>query len=570
MAGTVAQTMPRPQFRYSRWDGTQVGFDLDADAVLEQMTDDLLYHGDLNAALRRLLQSGSATGRARWSRDRDLLDRLRRERQERLDRFDLGGVYDEIAEELRQVVDTERAEIDRQVATPAPAATRAGPRRRRAPPTSATCSWRCCRGPRGHGAKPANYDFASAEAQRRFDELVERLRQQVLDSYVNRMTGAVESMTPEDMARMKDMLAELNHMLDQRSRGGGPDFEGFMALRRLLPREPPEPRRAAGGAGPPHGRHAGDAGVDDARAAGADPAAGRTAPRRHGPALAGRSARPAAAGPVPGDGLGPALQLPGPGSARHGRGGGRMEELGDLDRLEQLLRAPPTPQLAEVRHRPRPGAAERRFARSLDELARLPACSGGRTGRPARGQLELTPKVSAASAATPCTTCSSAWPATSWAATSWSGRAPGTSSPTRPRPTSSATRSTSTSSARSATPWRSGCGTPVLLSPDDFEVERTEQSFARRPCSCSTCRCRCPCVTTSWPPRRWRWRCTRSSRCSSARLPGPGRLQRGGPRDPPAGPARGFVGLRVRHQHAARSRSAGGSWPASRAPSRSS
>ncbi len=73
-----------------------------------------------------------------------------------------------------------------------------------------------------------HYDFASAEAQQRFDELVEKLRQQVLDSYVNRMTGAVESMTPEDMARMKDMMAELNQMLEQRARGEEPDFDGFM------------------------------------------------------------------------------------------------------------------------------------------------------------------------------------------------------------------------------------------------------------------------------------------------------------------------------------------------------
>src|SRR5690606_1340175 len=55
-----------------------------------------------------------------------------------------------------------------------------------------------------------------------------KLRQEVLDSYVNRMTGAVESMTPEDMARMKDMLAELNQMLEQRARGEEPDFDGFM------------------------------------------------------------------------------------------------------------------------------------------------------------------------------------------------------------------------------------------------------------------------------------------------------------------------------------------------------
>jgi uncharacterized protein with von Willebrand factor type A (vWA) domain len=73
-----------------------------------------------------------------------------------------------------------------------------------------------------------SYDFASSQAQQRFEELVEKLRQQVLDSYVNRMTGAVESMTPEDLARMKDMMAELNQMLEQRSRGEEPDFDGFM------------------------------------------------------------------------------------------------------------------------------------------------------------------------------------------------------------------------------------------------------------------------------------------------------------------------------------------------------
>jgi uncharacterized protein with von Willebrand factor type A (vWA) domain len=222
--------MTAPRFRYSRWDGTQVGFDLDADAVLEQITDDLLYHGDLHAALRRLLQQGF---RDRQGQDvqgvRDLMNRLRQERQERLDRYDLGGVYDEIAEELREVVQQEREEIDRQLQQ---ARDSGDPRREQTaqgaadernmqlemlPPDLA-----------GMVRELQSYDFASAAAQQRFEELVERLRQQVLDSYVNRMTGAVESMTPEDMTRMKDMMAELNHMLEQRARGEEPDFEGFM------------------------------------------------------------------------------------------------------------------------------------------------------------------------------------------------------------------------------------------------------------------------------------------------------------------------------------------------------
>ena len=46
------------RFTYSRWDGTQRGFDLDADALLAEITDDLLYHGDVNAALRRMMNQG--------------------------------------------------------------------------------------------------------------------------------------------------------------------------------------------------------------------------------------------------------------------------------------------------------------------------------------------------------------------------------------------------------------------------------------------------------------------------------------------------------------------------------
>ena len=40
------------------------------------------------------------------------MDKLRQERQERLDRFDLGGVYDEIADELDDIVDEERHAIE--------------------------------------------------------------------------------------------------------------------------------------------------------------------------------------------------------------------------------------------------------------------------------------------------------------------------------------------------------------------------------------------------------------------------------------------------------------------------
>jgi uncharacterized protein with von Willebrand factor type A (vWA) domain len=45
---------------------------------------------------------------------------------------------------------------------------------------------------------------------------------------VDQMAGAMADLSPEDIARMKDMLAELNQMLEQRSAGEVPDFDGFM------------------------------------------------------------------------------------------------------------------------------------------------------------------------------------------------------------------------------------------------------------------------------------------------------------------------------------------------------
>jgi hypothetical protein len=83
--------MARGGFQYSRWDGTQVGFDLDADALLAEMSDDLLYHGDLNAALRRMLQQGFQDRNGeRLEGMREMLEKLRQRRREELDKHDLG------------------------------------------------------------------------------------------------------------------------------------------------------------------------------------------------------------------------------------------------------------------------------------------------------------------------------------------------------------------------------------------------------------------------------------------------------------------------------------------------
>src|SRR5688500_1573306 len=224
--------MPKGRrFTYSRWDGTQTGFDIDADSVFSEITDDLLYHGDLNAALRRLMQQGFKDRDGQQLQGlRDVLERLRRRRRDELEKHDLGGVYDDIARELREVVQQERDELDRQLDD----ARRSGDPTRQETAEAATGErhLRLDMLPNdlaGMVKELEEYDFQSSEAQERFQELVDKLREQLMQRYVDQMSGSVGSMTPEDMQRMKDMMAELNHMLDQRANGEEPDFEGFMS-----------------------------------------------------------------------------------------------------------------------------------------------------------------------------------------------------------------------------------------------------------------------------------------------------------------------------------------------------
>jgi len=219
---------------YSRWDGTQRGFELDADDVIAAMTDDLIEHGDVNAALRRMMNDGlrSRDGE-RVAGLRELLERLREARRERLEQFDLGGVYDEISRELNDIIDEERHAIDRSVIEARAEADRTGDHRRAdiAANAAAERMLRLDLMPEDLAGKVAalqHYDFVSPQAEGRFDALLERLRSQLANQMFEQMSGSMQAMTPEALARTKDMMAALNEMLDRHQRGEDPHFEEFM------------------------------------------------------------------------------------------------------------------------------------------------------------------------------------------------------------------------------------------------------------------------------------------------------------------------------------------------------
>ena len=219
------------RFTYSRWDGTQKGFEIDAESLLEAVTDDLLYHGDVNSALRRIMQQGMTDRNGeRIAGLREMLDKARQRREEILERSDLGGVYKEIADALDDIVDEERHQLDRNVSEAD--ASGDGRRAQNARNTAAEKHMELEMLPQDLAGKVRglqNYDFESSEAQQRFDELMDKLREQLMQQFVDQMSGAMQNMSAQDMARMKDMMASLNDMLDRHANGEDPRFDEFMS-----------------------------------------------------------------------------------------------------------------------------------------------------------------------------------------------------------------------------------------------------------------------------------------------------------------------------------------------------
>jgi len=218
------------RFTYSRWDGTQRGFEVDADSLLDEMTDDLLYHGDVNSALRKMMQDGlrDANGE-RIAGMRELMQKLREQRQEIQERGDLGGVYSEIADALNDIVDEERHAIENYTEQ----AANSGDERRAetAKQSAMDRNFRLDMLPddlAGKVSELQHYDFQSKDAQQRFEQLMEKLREQLMQQHLDQVSSAMQNMSPEDMARMKDMMAALNEMLERRKNGEDPQFEEFM------------------------------------------------------------------------------------------------------------------------------------------------------------------------------------------------------------------------------------------------------------------------------------------------------------------------------------------------------
>ncbi|MCY3793975.1 MAG: hypothetical protein OXG51_06310, partial [Gammaproteobacteria bacterium] len=218
--------------RYSAWDGSQ-HLALDASEIMSALTEDVIEHGDLRWALRNLMSRGMQG----TSLDglNEMLKRLREKRREQLSRYDLGSLFDDLRKALDEILAMERRRIDEWLnededgsqdedggnfsgSVLKSVAERARQTLDELPDDLPS-----------RIKALETYEFLDPDAQRKFLELLNRLRQAATNSFLKGMENLIKALSDGDMDRMKRMLQALNDMLVKRIAGEDPGFEEFMA-----------------------------------------------------------------------------------------------------------------------------------------------------------------------------------------------------------------------------------------------------------------------------------------------------------------------------------------------------
>ena len=227
-------------YRYSQWDGTQEIFGLDAEELMDKLSEEVLKQGDVMRALREMMRQGYQNREGQQMTGlKDLLEQLKNRRRQQLQQYNMDAVVEDLQERLEEIIRTERAGIDRRLEEAQQQV--AGAREDERPQQEELyklLEQRADRNreklddlPEGVGGQIKElmeYDFIDPEAQQMFQELLDMLKSQMAQNMSQQMSDQIQGMTPEQMAAMREMLNQLNDMMRDRMQGRQPDFEGFM------------------------------------------------------------------------------------------------------------------------------------------------------------------------------------------------------------------------------------------------------------------------------------------------------------------------------------------------------
>ncbi|MFI5907668.1 VWA domain-containing protein [Dactylosporangium sp. NPDC051541] len=204
--------MRNNRFRYGAWRGgpDPLAPPYDVRAAVDQVGQEVLEGGSLRDALRNLLRRGPQNGRGLD----DLLARARRMRREAMRRGQLDGAVTRATQLLDQALAQERdalARLDTDDARFAEAQLDALPRS-----TARAVS------------ELSEYNWTSPEAREIYSQILDQLRQEVVEQRFQGMQQALRD--PEAQAAMREMLQDLNGLLAKHARGENTDdaFAEFM------------------------------------------------------------------------------------------------------------------------------------------------------------------------------------------------------------------------------------------------------------------------------------------------------------------------------------------------------
>jgi uncharacterized protein with von Willebrand factor type A (vWA) domain len=201
--------------RYGEWRGgpDPLAPPYDVRAALDEMGDAVLEGMTPGEALRDLLRRGLESRRGLD----DLLRQVRQRQKQARRAGRLDGTLEQVRELLDRAVDAERRAL---FPDPSDDARLAEAELDALPRDTA----RAVR-------ELTDYGWRSPEAQAAYDEIQDLLRREVLDSQFRGMKQALEGADPEAMQRVREMMRDLNDMLEADARGEDTtqQFEQFMS-----------------------------------------------------------------------------------------------------------------------------------------------------------------------------------------------------------------------------------------------------------------------------------------------------------------------------------------------------
>ncbi len=226
-------------YSYSEWDGTQDWAKADADDILAELERNLMNQGDLSQALR-MLQRYGIRGSKQMPGIQELLQRLRRQRQQNLEKYNLDSMIDDIRQKLEQIIKTEREGIRKKLEETEEKTGRPDN------PLSPEMQQKLLQRIKDLAAQNiekldvlpsdmggqikqlSSYDFMDADARQQFQELMDMLKRNAMSSYAKNMMQQMQKMDHQTISRIRHMMEALNQMLEDRLHGKEPDFHQFM------------------------------------------------------------------------------------------------------------------------------------------------------------------------------------------------------------------------------------------------------------------------------------------------------------------------------------------------------